>query len=281
MRSFFALPSALLRAAQCGRRSATMPLQFLFRSAAEEEAVALFRQQLVAAVWRPSSDEMHAALAAWEAARRHPPPLAAPRAVDGFARWRARARASSFSWRRARTSPPRSHASERRRSGGAREPPVGPVGRRARAAALAARAARRTCRLGKFPAGEHDNHGASLHHEQRALVRRGPPGPTTDAAKCSGSALLASMRAALAEALEAWRQWRKLHRAESDRRRRALLTWRPPAKAAGCARGARRRRAPPPTTRAPAALRPRSARDSGAPRAARSHSGERGTRRWP
>ncbi len=44
-----------------------MPLQFLFRSAAEEEAVALFRQQLVAAVWRPSSDEMHAALAAWEA----------------------------------------------------------------------------------------------------------------------------------------------------------------------------------------------------------------------
>ena len=44
-----------------------MPLEFLFRSAAEEEAVALFRQQLVAAVWRPSSDEMHAALAAWEA----------------------------------------------------------------------------------------------------------------------------------------------------------------------------------------------------------------------
>ena len=44
-----------------------MPLQFLFRSAAEEEAVALFRQQLVAAVWRPSSDEMHTALAAWEA----------------------------------------------------------------------------------------------------------------------------------------------------------------------------------------------------------------------
>ena len=71
-----------------------MPLQFLFRSAPEEEAVALFRQQLVAAVWRPSSDEMHAALAAWEAKLvdtlhhwRH------PELWTGYARWRVHARA--------------------------------------------------------------------------------------------------------------------------------------------------------------------------------------------
>ena len=259
-----------------------MPLEFLFRSAAEEEAVALFRQQLVAAVWRPSSDEMHAALAAWEAKLvdtlhhwRH------PELWMGFARWRADARACLQLQLAARThlaaarAPLRAAATRRRRARRQwdrwvveHEPQHW---RRALRDAVAAWA--------DYLRARHDNHGASLHHEERALCAAWAAWADYRRREVQRQrALLASMRAALAEALEAWRQWRKLHRAESDRRRRALLTWRAAGQGRGmrtaCPRARRRRRAP-------AARRPRSARDSGAPRAARSHSGERGTRRWP
>ena len=214
-----------------------MPLQFLFRSAAEEEAVALFRQQLVAAVWRPSSDEMHTALAAWEAKLvdtlhhwRHPELWA------GFARWRVHARACLQLQLAARThlaaALARLRAAAKRRRRASRQWDRWVVEhepqhwRRALRDAWAAWAS--------FLQSRHDIHGASLHHEERALCAAWAAWADYRRREVQRQrALLASMRAALAEALEAWRQWRKLHRAESDRRRRALLTWR----AAGQGRG--------------------------------------------